>query len=449
MPTSSTDSGPHVALPGSATARYLERARAILPGGVNSPVRAYNAVGGDPVVHASAQGARVRDLEGTEYIDYVGSWGPNILGHAAPVVVRAVQAAAAEGLSFGAPSTREPDLAERVRERMPHVEMLRFVCSGTEATMSALRLARAVTNRTHVLKFAGCYHGHVDALLVSAGSGVATLGLGAAALPGVLPGEAACTLVAAYNDVEGARAIIRGAAAALAAVIVEPVAANMGVVAPAPGFLEMLRTETRAAGALLIFDEVITGFRVARGGATEMTGVTPDLVTLGKIIGGGLPVGCYGGRADLMQRIAPLGDVYQAGTLAGNPVAMAAGMATLDALVAETYAALERCAAQLADGLRAAAAAAGVPVAVNRVASLLTVFFHAGPVTDYANAATSDTRQFARFFHAMRRRGVLLPPSQYEAWFVSTAHGAAEIDWTLAAARESFAECAGFRASVG
>ncbi len=437
-----TDSGPQQAAPGSVTARYLDRARAVLPGGVNSPVRAYAAVGGDPVVHASAQGARVRDLEGAEYVDYVCSWGPNILGHAAPAVVRAVQMAAAEGLSFGAPSSREPDLAERVRERLPHVEMLRLVCSGTEATMSALRLARAATGRTHVLKFAGCYHGHVDPLLVSAGSGVATLGLGAAALPGVLPGEAECTLVATYNDIEGARAVIRGAAAQLAAVIVEPVAANMGVVSPAPGFLEMLREECTAAGALLIFDEVITGFRVARGGATELTGVTPDLVTLGKIIGGGLPVGCYGGRADLMKRIAPLGDVYQAGTLAGNPVAMAAGIATLDALTPEAYAQLEESAAALADGLRDAAREAGVPVTVTRVASLLTVFFHAGPVTDYASAAHSDTQRFARFFHATRRRGVLLPPSQFEAWFVSTAHTRADLDLTVAAAREAFAECA-------
>jgi glutamate-1-semialdehyde 2,1-aminomutase len=420
---------------------YLTRMRALVPGGVNSPVRAYAAVGGDPVVIAEGHGSRVHAADGAEYLDYVCSWGPLILGHAPPAVVRAVQEAAVRGLSFGAPTPSELDLAERVVARMPCVEMLRCVVSGTEATMSALRLARAATGRAEVLKFAGCYHGHVDALLVSAGSGVATLWIGdARAMSGVPDAYAALTRVARYNDVDGAREVIRRHASDLACVIVEPVAANMGVVPPRPGFLEMLREETQAAGALLIFDEVITGFRLGPGGASALYGVPPDLVTLGKILGGGLPIGAYGGRADLMRRVAPLGDVYQAGTLAGNPVAMSAGCATLDALTPAVYGALEERARALEAGLRDVAKRAGAVIALQRVGSLLTVFFTSGPVTDYDTAARSDTRVFARFFHAMRRRGVLLPPSQFEAWCVSCAHSPADVEETVRASYDAFRE---------
>ncbi len=419
------------------TREYMERARALLPGGVNSPVRAYAAVGGDPVVIAEGAGARVRDIDGRAYIDYVCSWGPLILGHAAPEVVCAVQEQAARGLSYGAPSEPELALADRVHARLPWIERVRFVTSGTEATMSALRVARAVTGRDGVLKFAGCYHGHVDALLVQAGSGVATLGLHGQ--PGVPDAYAALTHVCAYNDVEGSRSAIRARASALAAVIVEPVAANMGVVPPCDGFLEMLREETSRAGIVLIFDEVITGFRLARGGAVEWSGVTPDMVTLGKIIGGGLPVGAYAGGAEFMDRVAPVGDVYQAGTLAGSPAAMAAGCATLDALTPNAYTQLDGQAALLAAGLADAAREAGATVTIARVASLLTVFFTAGPVTDYASAARSDTAAYAHFFHAMRERGVLLPPSQFEAWFVSTAHTTDDIRETVEAARAAFA----------
>jgi glutamate-1-semialdehyde 2,1-aminomutase len=414
----------------------MERARALMPGGVSSPVRAYVAVGGDPVVIAEGAGSRVRDIDGRDYVDYVCSWGPLINGHAAPEVVCAVQEQAVRGLSFGAPNEAETALAEEIIARMPWIERIRFVTSGTEATMSALRVARAATGRDGVLKFAGCYHGHVDALLVHAGSGVATLGLHG--LPGVPHAYAALTRVCAYNDIDGARAEIRAHADTIAAVIVEPIAANMGVIPPRDGFLAMLREETARAGIVLIFDEVITGFRVARGGAVEWSGITPDMVTLGKIIGGGLPVGAYGGRADLMDRVAPAGDVYQAGTLAGNPVALAAGRATVEALTPLAYAQLEERSAALKSGLEDAAHAAGTPVTVVRVASLLTVFFTSGPVTDFASAARADTVAYARFFHAIRERGVLLPPSQFEAWFVSTAHTQEDIDFTLAAAREAF-----------
>jgi len=415
------------------------RAQRVIPGGVNSPVRAFKAVGGQPPFIVRGEGARVWDADGRSYLDYLGSWGPLILGHAHPDVVEAVRGAALRGTSYGAPCPAEVELAERVAGLMPSIEKVRFVSSGTEATMSALRLARGFTGRSKILKFEGCYHGHADSLLVAAGSGVATLGIPGS--PGVPAGTVADTLTAPFNDLRAVEEVVSVHGGDLAAVIVEPVAGNMGCVAPATGYLEGLREITRRAGALLVFDEVITGFRLGLGGAQAQYRVRPDLTCLGKIIGGGLPVGAYGGRAEIMSRVAPEGPVYQAGTLSGNPLAMAAGAAALDALKRPgIYERLDALARRLTDGLAAAAKAAGVEVTINRVGSMFTVFFCRGPVTDYATAKASDTARFARFFHAMLRRGFYLPPAQFEAAFVSLAHGEADVDATVAAAREAMSD---------
>ena len=405
---------------------WRERAAKLFPGGVNSPVRAYRAVGGEPPIMVRGEGPYVWDVDGNRYVDYVGAFGPLMLGHANPAVVTAIRLAVEAGGSFGATTPAEVRLAELICARMPSIERLRFVNSGTEAAMSALRVARAATGRDLVIKFDGGYHGHADSLLVEAGSGAATLSIpGSAGIPAQV---AAQTLVATYNDLTSVAALLEAHRAQVAAVIVEPVAANMGVVAPAAGFLADLRDLTRRAGALLIFDEVITGFRVAPGGAQELFGVRPDLTVLGKIIGGGLPVGAYGGRADLMDLVAPSGPVYQAGTLSGHPVVMAAGEATLLQLTPEAYAALETCADRLEEGLRRDG------VSVTRVGSLLTLFFRKSPPTNFREAKECDTEAFGRFFNRMRERGVLLPPSQFEAWFLSTAHTRSVIDATLDAA---------------
>jgi len=404
---------------------WRERAASLFPGGVNSPVRAYRAVGGDPPILVRGSGAEVWDADGTRYLDYVGAFGPLLLGHAHPAVVGAIQEAVEAGGSFGATGPGEVRLAELIRERMPSVERLRFVNSGTEAAMSALRVARAATGRELIVKFDGGYHGHADSLLVEAGSGVATLSIPGSA--GVGAAVAAQTLVARYNDLDSVERLLDANSAKVAAVIVEPVAANMGVVAPLPGFLSGLRHLTAAAGALLIFDEVITGFRVAPGGAQELYGVRPDLTILGKIIGGGLPVGAYGGRADLLDLVAPAGDVYQAGTLSGHPVVMAAGEATLRQLTPDLYAAID----QQADRLEEALAGPGRSTA--RVGSLLTLFFREQPPKDFGEARESDTAAFGGFFRSMKQSGVLLPPSQYEAWFVSAAHDDQVIDETIRA----------------
>jgi glutamate-1-semialdehyde 2,1-aminomutase len=417
----------------------FERAQRLLPGGVDSPVRAFRAVGGTPRFLVRGEGARVVDVDDNVYVDYLGSWGPLIHGHAPPAVVEAITAAARDGTSFGAPTPREVELAELVTGAVPSVELVRFVNSGTEATMSALRLARAATGRDTILKFDGCYHGHADGLLVKAGSG--PLSLGAPDSPGVPAAMARHTLSVPYNDLAAVEAAFAAQPDAIAAVIVEPIAGNMGCVPPAAGFLAGLRAVTERQGALLVFDEVITGFRVAYGGAQALYGVTPDLTCLGKILGGGLPVGAYGGRRALMAQMAPAGPVYQAGTLSGNPIAMAAGCAALRLLYGgNAYARLEALAAPLAAGLVAAAAAAGVPVQVSRVGSMLTLFFADQPVQDYHSARRADTARYARFFHAMLARGVYLPPSQFEVWFVSLAHSDADVAATIAAARAAFAE---------
>jgi glutamate-1-semialdehyde 2,1-aminomutase len=415
----------------------FERAKGVIPGGVSSPVRAFKAVGGSPLFVARAEGARFWDADGRAFVDYVGSWGPMILGHAHPAVIEAVREAALRGTSYGAPCALEVELAERVVRHLPSVEKVRFVSSGTEATMSALRVARGFTGRRKILKFDGCYHGHADSLLVAAGSGVATLGIPGS--PGVPEGTVADTLVVPFNDVAAVEAVVSAHGRDLAAVIVEPVCGNMGTVAPRPGYLEALREITRRNGTVLVFDEVMTGFRLALGGAQQLYGITPDMTCLGKILGGGLPAAAYGGRKDIMATVAPEGPVYQAGTLSGNPLAMAAGAALLDLLAMPgTYEALEARSARLEEGLRRAARQAGATVTVNRVGSMITVFFCAGPVTDYATAKASDTKRFARFFRAMLERGVYLPPAQFEAAFVSLAHGEAEIDATVAAAAEAF-----------
>ena len=397
-----------------------------MPGGVNSPVRSFGAVGGVPRFIARGGGARMWDADGNEYIDFVNSWGALLLGHAHPSVIEAVQRALGGGTSFGAPLEAEVELAEMLKAAMPSIEMVRLVNSGTEATMSAIRAARAYTGRDKVLKFSGCYHGHADGMLVAAGSGAATHGVPTSA--GVPLAYAAETLVAEYNDLAGADALLDAHANRVAAIIVEPVAANMGVVPPVDGFLQGLRRLANRDGALLIFDEVITGLRVAYGGAQERYGVRPDLTCLGKIIGGGLPIGAYGGRADVMRMVSPLGPAYQAGTLSGNPVAVAAGIATLRQLAKQgAYEQLESLGAALEERLRAAATAAGAPAVVQRVASMLTPFFTEGPVRDWRMASASDTSAYARFFHAMLERGVYLPPSQYEAAFLSLAHTAEDI----------------------
>jgi len=419
----------------------LRRARRSIPGGVNSPVRAFGSVGGVPRFIESARGARIRDIDGNEYIDYVGSWGPMILGHAHPKVLRAVRGVLSRGTSFGAPTTGESDLAEAVRRVLPSVQKLRMVSSGTEATMSALRLARAVTGRSHILKFDGCYHGHSDGLLVGAGSGVATLGIPGS--PGVPEAMTALTVQAPYNDLEATRAAFARWGEDLAAVIVEPVAGNMGLIPPTAGFLAGLRALCDEFGALLVFDEVMTGFRVARGGAQRLYGVRPDLTCLGKVVGGGLPAAAYGGRRELMERIAPEGDVYQAGTLSGNPLAVAAGLATLELLEAEgVYETLAERSSQLAGGLADLAVEEGVPLVSRSVGGMFGFFFHEGPVDDFAAAQKSDTEAFRRFFARMLEAGIYLAPSPYEAGFISLAHRRRDVDQTLEAARSALRKVA-------
>ncbi len=414
------------------------RSRKVIPGGVNSPVRAFGAVGGTPVFIAQAKGSRLIDVDGNSYIDYVGSWGPMILGHAHPQVIEAVQQAAAEGLSFGTPTEREAELAELIIEAVPSVQKVRFVNSGTEATMSAIRLARGFTGREKVVKFAGCYHGHSDLLLSQAGSGVITFGL--PDTPGVPKEAVRATLTAPYNDTAALEKLFAEFGGEIAAVIIEPVAGNMGVVPPAEGYLQAVRKLTREHGALLIFDEVMTGFRVQYGGAQTLYGIEPDLSCFGKIIGGGMPVGAYAGRAEIMAQVAPEGPVYQAGTLSGNPVAMAAGIATLRLLQQPgVYEQLEARSAQLAEGLLEAARENGVPAQLNRVGSMCTLFFSKRPVRDFAGSEKSDGRRYARFFHAMLERGIYLAPSRFEALFTSLAHSEQDIAATIHAAREALA----------
>jgi glutamate-1-semialdehyde 2,1-aminomutase len=415
----------------------FERARAVIPGGVNSPVRACRSVGADPVFVAGGDGASITDADGNRYLDLIGSWGPLILGHAHPEILATIAEAMASGTTFGAPTEIEVRFAETLRAAVPSMEMIRAVSSGTEATMSALRLARGFTGRPKIIKADGGYHGHADCLLVAAGSGAATLGIPGSA--GVPEGAARDTVVVPYNDLAAVERAL--AAGDVAAVIVEPVAGNMGLVEPAAGYLEGLRALTAKHGTVLIFDEVMTGFRVAYGGAQARYGITPDLTTIGKVIGGGLPAAAFGGRAEIMQRLAPLGPVYQAGTLSGNPLAMAAGLKAMELLARPgTYDRLEQLGRRLGDGLAAAAQAAAVPACVNRVGSMLTLFFAAGPITDYASAKTADTARFGAFFRKMRDRGVFLPPSQFEAMFVSLAHTDEDIDAITGAARASLAD---------
>jgi glutamate-1-semialdehyde 2,1-aminomutase len=412
------------------------RAKQLMPGGVNSPARAFGAVGGEPILIDRGQGASIWDVDGNRYIDFIGSWGPMILGHGHPSVVAALDAAIHRGTSFGAPTAAENELAELIIEAVPSVERVRLVNSGTEATMSAIRLARGFTGRDLIVKFAGNYHGHVDSLLVAAGSAAATLSVPNS--PGVTAGTTRDTLIAAYNDPAGLEQLFRDHGPKIAGVIFEPVVGNMGVVIPSAQFLDALHTLTKQHGALLICDEVMTGFRVAYGGAQARLGIRPDITTLGKIVGGGLPVGAYGGRAKIMDHVLPAGKVFQAGTLSGNPLATAAGIATLRTLRDEPpYDRLETLAARLAAGLHAAAKAAAVPHQIARVGSMLTLFFNAEPVTDWQSASRSDTARFARFFWSMLDRGIYLPCSQYEAMFISAAHTEADIDATIAAARES------------
>jgi glutamate-1-semialdehyde 2,1-aminomutase len=414
------------------------RARKLIPGGVNSPVRAFGAVGGTPIFFARAAGAHLWDVEGKRYVDYVGSWGPMVAGHSHPAVVAAVQAAAATALSYGAPTQAEVEMAERLCRLVPSLEAVRLVSSGTEATMTAIRLARGFTGRSAIVKFEGCYHGHADALLVKAGSGALTFGNPSSA--GVPPEVVAHTAVLTYNDVAGVKAFFAKNGKSVAAVIVEPVAGNMNLVLPAAGFLETLREECTRHGAVLILDEVMTGFRVALGGAQARYGIKPDLTTLGKVIGGGLPVGALGGRREIMDKLAPLGPVYQAGTLSGNPVAVAAGLATLQLLEQEGFQErIESTARLLVEGLAAEAKKAGVAFSAQSIGSMFGVYFRASPPKDFAEVMQCDKARFNRFFHAMLERGVYLAPSAYEAGFVSAAHGSAEIDATLSAARGAFA----------
>ena len=424
-----------------AASRSLhDRAEKAIVGGVNSPARAFKSVGGDPLFIAKAEGCHVWDADGNEYIDYIGSWGPMIAGHSHPKVLAALSETAQSGVSFGASTEIEIRLAEKIKSMMPSIQLLRMVNSGTEAAMSALRLARGYTGRNKLLKFTGCYHGHGDSFLIKAGSGALTLGSPDSA--GVTPGTAADTLVAEYNDLDMVRTIIAANPGEIAAVIVEPVVGNMGTVPPQPGFLEGLRSITEDEGIVLIFDEVMTGFRLARGGAQERYGVTPDLTTLGKIVGGGLPVGAYGGKKEIMEKLAPLGPVYQAGTLSGNPLAMAAGLATLEIIDSpSTYENLGNAGEELVSGLTDAAKRAGVTVTINRVGSMFTVFFNGGTVIDYGSASASDTGMFSRFFRAMLEEGVLLPPSQFEAGFISTAHDNTVLKQTVDAARKAFTKC--------
>ncbi len=417
--------------------QLFAEAQRYIPGGVNSPVRAFKSVGGPPLFIAKAKGAYLWDVDGNKFIDYVHSWGPMILGHAPGPVIKAIQRAASRGTSYGAPTELEVRLAKMIGEAVPSMEQVRLVSSGTEAVMSAIRLARGYTKRDKILKFDGCYHGHSDYLLAKAGSGVATLGLPDS--PGVPADFAKHTLTAPYNDIRAVKSLVEAHANELACIIVEPVAGNMGVVPPSPGFLPALREMTRACGALLIFDEVITGFRVHYGGAQTLFGVTPDLTCLGKIIGGGLPVGAYGGKREIMQMIAPAGPVYQAGTLSGNPLAVTAGIETLKVLkTSDVYKKLEAKSAALADGLGKAAKQVGIPFTQTRVGSMLCGFFTDQPVVDYASAKRSDQQRYARFFRGMLEQGVYFAPSQFEAAFLSTAHSDADIKKTIAAAQSVF-----------
>ena len=418
------------------SASLFERAEKVIPGGVNSPVRAFRAVGGDPVFIRRAGGARVYDCDGNSYVDYLSSWGPLILGHAHPAVVEAITRAAADGTSYGLPTEREVEMAEILVSAFPAMDQVRLVSSGTEATMSALRLARAFTGRDGIVKFEGGYHGHGDALLAKAGSGLATFGIPGS--PGVPRVFAELTATLPYNEEEAVRTFLESRGDTVAAVIVEPVAGNMGVVPPAPGFLESLRDLTAAKGIVLIFDEVITGFRLAFGGCQTLSGIAPDLTCLGKIVGGGLPVGAFGGKREIMEMLAPAGPVYQAGTLSGNPLAVAAGLAVLKILKEKNpYEDLERKTAALCGDLSRIFEEGGIPVAVNRVGSMFTIFFQPGDVRDFATASQSDTARFSRFFQAMAANGVLFPPSQFEAAFLSVAHGTEETDWTLEACRRA------------
>ncbi len=418
----------------------FDRAQRAIPGGVNSPARAFRAVGGDPVFIERGDGPRLYDVDGNSYLDYVGSWGPLLLGHRHPAVMKALTEVLEAGTSFGAPTEREAEIAELICRLVPSIEMVRLVNSGTEATMSALRVARGFTGRDLAVKFIGCYHGHVDSLLVKAGSGVATLGLSDSG--GVPAGFSATTIPLAFNSIEALERCFREHGDKIACVIVELVVGNMGCVPPAPGYLQAMRDITERHGALLIFDEVMTGFRLALGGAQELYGIRPDLTTLGKVIGGGLPVGAYGGRKDIMQKVAPLGPVYQAGTLSGNPLAVTGGLATLQ-ILAKTdglYATLEKNSARLVEGIAAAASNAGIPMTVNRVGSMFTFFFNPAPVTDWDSASQSDTKRFGAFFRGLLEAGVYLPCSQYEAAFLSAAHTSDDIDTTIATAEKVLAE---------
>ncbi|MDF2680065.1 MAG: hemL [Brevibacillus sp.] len=407
-----------------------------IPGGVNSPVRAFKSVGGNPIYIEKGEGSRIFDVDGNSYIDYIGSWGPLILGHAHPRVLSAITEVAALGTSFGAPTERETEMAKLVCELVPSVEVVRMVNSGTEATMSALRLARGYTKRNKIMKFEGCYHGHADSLLIKAGSGVATLGLPDS--PGVPEGTAVNTITVPYNDLESVKLAFSSYGDDLAAVIVEPIGGNMGVVPPLPGFLEGLREITQQYGTLLIFDEVMTGFRVARGGAQELYGITPDLTTMGKVIGGGLPVGAYGGKREIMQQIAPAGPIYQAGTLSGNPLAMAAGLTTLQELSKPgAYERLEKMSARLAEGLADNASKLGIPHTLNRVGSMVCLFFTDTPVTNYETAKTSDLGRFSTYFSHLLEEGIMIPPSQFEGMFVSLAHSEADIERTIEASYQA------------
>jgi glutamate-1-semialdehyde 2,1-aminomutase len=422
------------------SSRWFARAQQILPGGVDSPVRAFKAVGGSPLFIRRAAGARIQDVDGNTYLDYVMSWGPLIHGHAPPGLIKALSSTARLGTSYGAPSPLEVELGQRVRRLMPSLERVRFVSSGTEAAMSAVRVARAATRRDKIIKFEGCYHGHADAFLVQAGSGALTLGVPTS--PGVTTAAAADTLLASYNDLQSVHRVLAANRGQVAALIVEPIAGNMGLVPPADGFLAGLREACTADGALLIFDEVITGFRAARGGAQALAQVRPDLTCLGKIIGGGLPVGAYGGRADLMELVSPAGPVYQAGTLSGNPLAMAAGIWCLDQLTPRLYRNLSALGARLAAGLADAARDAQIPLQVNALGSVLTPFFTDRAVRDYRSATSAKTDRYAAFFRSLLARGIYAPPSQFEAWFLSAAHTVKDVDRTIVAAREAMRELA-------
>ena len=428
-------------MPRTRSQAEFARAQKTIPGGVNSPARAFGGVGGHPSLIDRGDGQYLYDIDGNRLIDFVGSWGPHILGHRHPAVIAAIESALQKGTSFGAPTILETELAELVVAAVPSIEKVRMVSSGTEATMSAIRLARGFTKRNVIIKFAGCYHGHVDSLLVAAGSGALTLGVPNS--PGVTPGCAADTLVLHYNDIPGLEAAFASKGKEIAAIIIEPVVGNMGVVLPEPGFLEACRDLCTKHGTVFIFDEVMTGFRLAYGGAQERFGIKPDLTTLGKIIGGGLPVGAYGGRADIMDHISPVGPVYQAGTLSGNPLAMASGLATLKTLRdTNPYPALEIKSKQLTAGLAQAARDAGLPHILAQCGSMFTLFFQDGPVRDYPSAAKSDTKRFAAYFHGMLERGVYLPCSQFEANFVSSCHTDQDIAATINAAKEVFATLA-------